>query len=54
MRVKFADGFFGDAGEGAAPTSVDGSDYALFGVNQENGNAVGGLHGEEKAGRFCE
>lgn len=54
MRVELADGFFSDAGEGAAPTGVDGGDGALFRVNQENGNAVGGLHGEEQAGRFCE
>ena len=52
--VEFADGFFEDAGESAAPTGVDGGDGAFLGVNEEDGDAVGGLDGEEQAGRFCE
>ena len=52
MGVEFADGFFEDAGEGSAPSGVNGGDNALFGVNEEDGDAVGGLDSEEKAGGF--
>ena len=54
MRVKFTDGFLGDAGQGTAPTGVNGGDGAFFGIDQKNGNAVGGLNSEENTGRFCE
>ena len=47
---EFADGFFGDAGEGAAPTRVDGGNGAFFGIDEEDGDAVGSLNAEEKAG----
>ncbi len=33
---------------------MDCGDSAPLGVDEENRNAVGGLNGEEKAGRFCE
>jgi len=49
VHLHFADGFGGDAGQGAAPAGVDGGDGAFFGVNQEDGDAVGGLDGEEEA-----
>ena len=50
MGVKFADGFFEDAGERAAPSGVDGGDSARFGIDEENRDAVGGLNAEKKAG----
>lgn len=54
VRVQLADGFFEDAGEGAAPTSVNGGDGAFLGIDKENGDAIGGLHSEKKAGDFGE
>ncbi len=45
-----ADGFCGDAGEGAAPTGVDGGYGTLLGVDDKDGDAIGGLNGEEEAG----
>ena len=52
--VEFADGFFEDAGERAAPACMYSGDDALSGIDEEDGNAVGGLDGEEKAGSFGE
>ena len=49
MHLHGANGFGDDAGESAAPTRVNGGDGALLGVDQEDRNAVGGLHGEEEA-----
>ena len=34
----------------AAPAGVDSGDGTFFGVDQEDGDAVGGLDGEEEAG----
>jgi len=50
VHLHLADGFDGDAGEGAAPSGVDGGYGAVFGVDEEYGDAVGGLDAEEKAG----
>ena len=50
LHLHLADGFDDDAGEGTAPAGVDGGDGTLFGVDEENGDAVGGLDGEEEAG----
>lgn len=50
MHLHGADSFGGDASKRAAPTGVNGSDRAFFGIDEENGNAVGGLDGEEKTG----
>ncbi len=50
LHLHLADGFDEDAGEGASPAGVDGGDGALFRVNKENGDAVGGLDGEEEGG----
>jgi hypothetical protein len=47
--LQLADGFDDDTLERASPTGVNGSDSALFGVDEENGNAVGGLDAQEKA-----
>lgn len=50
VHLHLADGFNGDAGQGAAPAGVDGGYGAFFGVDEENGDAVGGLDGKEEAG----
>ena len=50
VHLHLADGLDGDAGEGAAPSSVDGGYGAIFGIDEEDGDAVGGLDAEEKAG----
>jgi hypothetical protein len=50
VHLHLADGFDGDSGQGAAPTGVD-SGYRTFSrVNEEDGDAVGGLDAEEEAG----
>ncbi len=51
---EFADGFFKDAGEGTTPAGVDGGYGTFFGVDKKDGDAVGGLHGQQKARSFCE
>jgi len=53
VRLHLADGCDGDAGEGAAPSGVDGGDGAVFGVDEEDGDAVGGLDAEEEARAVC-
>ena len=45
VHLHLADGLGGDAGEGAAPAGVDSGDGAFFGVDEEDGDAVGGLDG---------
>jgi hypothetical protein len=50
VHLHFPDGFDDDAGEGAAPSGVDGSYGATLGVDEENGDAVGGLDAEQQAG----
>jgi hypothetical protein len=50
LHLHLADGFDEDALERTAPTGMDGGDGAFFGVDEENGDAVGGLDGQEKAG----
>lgn len=50
FHLHLADGFDDDAGECPAPASVDGGDDAFFGIDDEDGRAVGGAHAEEEAG----
>jgi len=50
LHLHLADGFDDDALERAAPSGVNGSDGALFRIDEENRNTVGGLHAKEKAG----
>lgn len=50
VHLHLSDGFDSDAGEGAAPAGVDGGYGAVFGVDEEDGDAVGGLDTEEEAG----
>ena len=52
LHLHFPDGFGGDASEGAAPAGVDGGDGAFLGVDEEDGDAVGGLDAEERPGRL--
>jgi len=51
LRVEFhlhaANGFGDDALKGATPSRVNGGDRAGRGIDEKNGNAVGGLHAEE-------
>ncbi len=50
LHVHFADGLGDDALERAAPAGVHVGDGALIGINEENGDAVGGLHAEKQTG----
>jgi len=50
VHLHLANRFDGDAGQGAAPAGVDGGNGAFFGIDEEDRDTVGGLHGEEKAG----
>ena len=50
FELHAADGFLRDAGKSATPSGMDGGDSAFFGIDQKNGNAIGGLNGEEDAG----
>jgi len=50
VHLHLADSFDGDAREGAAPSGVDGGYGAVFGVDEEYGDAVRGLDAEEEAG----
>lgn len=43
--------FCGDARERAAPSAMNGGDGAMTRIDQQNWDAVGGLDGEEHAGR---
>jgi hypothetical protein len=50
VHLHLADCLDRDAGQRAAPAGVNGSDGMLFGVNEENGDAVSGLYAQEKPG----
>ncbi len=50
LHLHFADSFGDDAGQGATPAGMNGSDGALSRVDEENGDAIGGLDAEEDAG----
>ncbi len=49
LHLHLADGFDDDAGKSAAPAGVNGGDGAFFRIDQEDGDAVGGLDAEEQA-----
>ena len=49
MHLQLADGFDDDAPEGTAPAGMNGGDGALFGIDEENRNAVSGLDAQEEA-----
>src|SRR6267378_4434879 len=50
LHLHLADGFDDDALERAAPSGVNCCDGALFRIDEENRDTVGGLDGKEKAG----
>ncbi len=50
LHVHPANRFDDDAPERAAPACMDGSDGALLRIDEENRDAVGGLHPQEEAG----
>jgi len=50
LHLQLADSLDDDALERAAPASVNGGDGALVGIDEENGNAIGGLDAQEEAG----
>jgi len=50
LHLHFADSLYDDTRESAAPAGVNGGYGALFGVNEENRDAIGGLDAEEEAG----
>jgi hypothetical protein len=49
VHVQGTNGFGNDAGKGATPAGVDGGDGPFFVVDEEDGDAIGGLDGEEEA-----
>jgi len=49
LEAHPADGFFGDAGERALPTRMNGGDGAFLGIDEKDRDAIGGLHGEEQS-----
>jgi len=50
FKAQAAHGLFGDTGERALPTRMNGGDGALFGIDEKDWNAIGSLHGKEQAG----
>ena len=50
LLAEGADAALDDAGEGAAPASVEGGDGVGAGVGDEHGNAVGGEDAEKEVG----
>jgi hypothetical protein len=48
VHLHLADGFDHDAGQGAAPAGMNGSNGAFFRVDEENRNTIGGLGAQEK------
>ena len=53
-RLHGGCGFGGDAGGGATPSGMDGGDGAVGGIDQQDGDAIGGLDGDDRAGRVFE
>jgi len=51
---EFADGFFEDTSESAAPAGVNGSDGSFFGVDEKDRDTVGSSDAEEEAGSVGE
>jgi len=47
LHLHLADGFDDDAGQSASPASVNGGDGVLFRVDEQNGDAIGGLDAKE-------
>lgn len=49
FKLHAADCFFGNAGEGAAPTRVNSGDGVFLRIDEKDGEAIGGLDGKEDA-----
>jgi hypothetical protein len=49
LHLHLADGFGDDALEGAAPSSMNGGDHALFGIHHKNRGAICGADAEKQA-----
>jgi len=49
VHLHLADSLDHNARQGAAPAGVNGGDGTLFGVDEENGDAIGGLDAQEEA-----
>jgi len=54
VHLHLADGFDDDAGESAAPAGMNGGDGALFRIDEENRDAIGGLDAQEEPGTICD
>ncbi len=53
LHLHFPHGFCDDALQCAAPAGVNGGDGSLFGIDEKNGDAIGGLNAEKQAGANC-
>ena len=49
VHLHLADSLDHNARQGAAPAGVNSGDGTLFGVDEENGDAIGGLDAQEEA-----
>lgn len=54
LHPHLADGFRDDALKRAAPTRMNSANHSLLRIDEENGNAIGGLHAEEQARLICD
>ena len=52
LHLHLPDGFDDDPLERASPAGMNGGDRALFWIDEENGDAVGGLDAQKEAGAF--
>jgi len=48
FHLHFSDGLYDDALQSASPARVDGGDSTFSGIDEKNGNTVGGLDAEKK------
>ena len=53
-HAHLAESFLRDARERAAPTAVHGGDGSAARVDEKEGDAIGGLHGEPETGDLCD
>ena len=53
LHLHFPNGFCDDALQRAAPAGMNGGDGSLFGIDEKNGDAIGGLNAEKQAGANC-
>jgi hypothetical protein len=53
FHLHFSDGFHDDALQSASPARVDGGDSTSSGINEKNGNTIGGLDAEKKTRLIC-